>query len=140
MAPKPTDQSCSNSIFRVLLQLSPASPFHFRPNLNIKVTLMLRIVHVRNKKRSEWQTRNFTHKINCFCCYIIKSAEEAAKKVLLSVIWNLMLIEIHFFQIRISDSKREKVCAVCPYLLFSIHWVTLSRFGLNFSYFSQNSP
>ena len=36
VAPKPTDQSCSNSIFRVLLQLSPDSPFHFRPSLNIK--------------------------------------------------------------------------------------------------------
>ena len=53
-----------------------------------------------------------------FCCYVIKSAEEAANRVLLSVIWNLMLIEIHLFQIMISDSKREKVCAVCPYLLF----------------------
>ena len=29
-----------------------------------------------------------------------------------------MLIEINVSQIRISDSKREKVCAVCPYLLF----------------------
>ena len=29
VAPKPTDQSCSNSIFRVLLQLSSASPFDF---------------------------------------------------------------------------------------------------------------
>ena len=29
-----------------------------------------------------------------------------------------MLIEIHLSQIRIPDSKREKVCAVCPYLLF----------------------
>ena len=36
IAPKPTDQSCSNSIFRVLLQLSSASPFHFLPSLNIK--------------------------------------------------------------------------------------------------------
>ena len=36
VAPKPTDQSCPNSIFRVLLQLSPASPFHFRPSLNVK--------------------------------------------------------------------------------------------------------
>ena len=56
--------------------------------------------------------------INCFCCYVIKSGRNTAKKVLLSVIWNLMLIEIHLSQIRISDSKREKVCAVCPYLLF----------------------
>ena len=56
--------------------------------------------------------------ISCFCCYVIKSAGETAKKVLLTVIWNLMLIEIHLSQIRIPDSKREKVCAVYPYLLF----------------------
>ena len=53
VAPKPTEQSCSNSIFRVVLQLSPARPFHFRPILNIKDTLMLRVVHIRNKKRSD---------------------------------------------------------------------------------------
>ena len=56
--------------------------------------------------------------INCFCCYVIKSAGETAKEVLLSIIWNLMLIELYLSKIRISDSKREKVCAVCPYLLF----------------------
>ena len=53
LAPKPTDQSCSNSIFRALLQLSPDDPFHFRPTLDIKYTLMLRVVHIRNKKRNE---------------------------------------------------------------------------------------
>ena len=56
VAPKPTDQCFSNSIFRVLLQLSPVSPFHFRPSFNIKGTLMLRVVHIRNKKRTDWQT------------------------------------------------------------------------------------
>ena len=49
----------------------------------------------------------------CVFCYVIKSAGETAKKVLLSVIWNLMLIEIHLSQIRILDIKREEVCAVC---------------------------
>ena len=53
VAHKPTDQCCSNSIFRVLLQLSPASPFHFWATLNIKGTLMLKIVPIRNKKRNE---------------------------------------------------------------------------------------
>ena len=53
VVPKPADQSCSNSIFRVLLQLSPASPFDFQPSLNIKDTLMLRVVHIRNKKRND---------------------------------------------------------------------------------------
>ena len=49
VVPKPTDQPCSNSIFRVLLQLSPASPFYFRPSLNIKGSLMLRVVQIRNE-------------------------------------------------------------------------------------------
>ena len=44
---------------------------------------------------------------------------ETAKKVLLSVIWNILLIEINLSQIRILDIKREKVCAVFPYLLFN---------------------
>ena len=52
VAPKVNDQTFSNSIFRILLQLSPARHFHFRPTLNIKGTLMLRVVHTRNKKRS----------------------------------------------------------------------------------------
>ena len=120
IAPKLTEQSYSNSIFREFLQLSTASPFHFRPTLNIKATLMSRVVHIRNKKRTDWQTWNFTNMINCFCCYVIKSAEEIAKKVLLSIFWNLLLIEINLSQIRITDSKREKVCVVCPYLLFYI--------------------
>ena len=60
----------------------------------------------------------FYKMINCFCSYIIKPAGETTKKVLLSVIRNLILIEIHLSQIRISDSKREKVYAVCPYILF----------------------
>ena len=53
VGPKPTDQSCSNSIFRVLLQLSPVNPFHFGPSLNIKGTLTLRVVHIRNKKGTD---------------------------------------------------------------------------------------
>ena len=53
--------------------------------------------------------------------YVIKSAGEIAKEVLLSVIWNLMLIEINLFQIRILDIKREKVRAVCPYNLFVVY-------------------
>ena len=92
VAPKPIDQSCSNSIFKVVLRLSPASPFHFWHTLNIRGTLMLRVVHIRNKKRNE-KTWNFTN-IICFCCYVIELAGETAKKVLLTVIWNLLLIEI----------------------------------------------
>ena len=50
VAPKPIDQSCSNSIFRVLLQLSRARPFHFQPTLNIKDTLMLMVVHIKKQE------------------------------------------------------------------------------------------
>ena len=110
LAPKPTDQSHSNSIFsifRVLLQVSLTIPFHFRPTLNVKDS--------SHKKQETW---NFTKMINCFCCYVIKSARETTKKVLLSVIWNLLLIKINLSQIRTLEIKREKVCAVCPYLLF----------------------
>ena len=119
VAHKPTDQSCSNSIFKVPLQLSPAS--HFRPTLNIMGTLILRVVNI-NKKRTERQTWNFTNMVNCFCCYVIKSAGESTKKVLLTVIWNLLLIERNLSQISISDNKREKVCAVCSYLLLWIEY------------------
>ena len=74
-------------------------------------------------KLTNWMTIfwNFTYNIHCFCCYVIKSAGETAKKVLLSV--NLMLIEIHLYQIRIFDSKREKVCAVSPYLLLMNNFI-----------------
>ena len=98
VATKSTDQSCSNSIFSVLLQLPPANPFHFRPSLNIKGTLMLdlRVIHIRKKERIDWQTWNFTNMINCFCRYVIKSAGEIAEKVLLSIIWNLLLIEMKY--------------------------------------------
>ena len=53
VAPKPTDQSCSSSIFRLHLQLSPTHPFHFRPTLNIKDAWTLRVVHMINKKQSD---------------------------------------------------------------------------------------
>ena len=59
--------------------------------------------------------------INYFCCYVIKLAGEIAKKIL-SIFWNLLLMEINLSQITISDCKREKVCAVCPYLLFIWCW------------------
>ena len=83
VAPKPTHQYCSNSIFRVLLQLSPASPFYFRPSHNIKGSLMLRVVPLRNKKRTDYRHVILQTLSNCFCCYVIKPAGEIAKKVLL---------------------------------------------------------
>ena len=66
----PTDQSCSNSIFMVLLQLSPTHPFHFGPSLNIKGTLMLRVVHNKNQE-TEWKTWNFKNMINYFVAMLL---------------------------------------------------------------------
>ena len=40
---------------------------------------------------------------------------------MLSVIWKPLLIEINLSQIRTLSIKLEKVCAVCPYLLFFLH-------------------
>ena len=40
LAAKPTHSSCSNSILRVPLQISPARFFIFRPTLKIKGTLL----------------------------------------------------------------------------------------------------
>ena len=37
---------------------------------------------------------------------------------------------LHLSQIRISDSKREKVCAVCPYLLLDLR---LNKFQFELS-------
>ena len=66
--------------------------------------------------------------INCFCCYVIKSAGEVANKVLLSVVLNSLLIEINVSQIRALDIKCEKVCAVCPYLLLDYVFTTTFHF------------
>ena len=63
-----------------------------------------------HKKQKNGVTNNF------FFC-VIKSAGETAKKVLLSAIWNLLLIEMNLSQISTLDIKREKVCTICPYLL-----------------------
>ena len=52
-----------------------------------------------------------------FRCYVIKLAGEIAKNVLLSVIGNALRIKINLSQIMTFNIKREKVCAVCPYLL-----------------------
>ena len=40
LATKPTDLSCSNSILRVPLQISPARFFLFRPTIKIKGSLL----------------------------------------------------------------------------------------------------
>ena len=44
--------------------------------------------------------------------------QQIAKNVLLTVIGNPLCIKINLFQIMTLSIKREKVCAVCPYLLF----------------------
>ena len=80
--------------------------------------LKLRVVYLKNKQTNSVTNMEFyQHAQYCFCCYVIKSAGEAANNVLLSVVWNPLLIEINLSQIMTLDIKREKVCAVCPYLL-----------------------
>ena len=117
VAPKANDQSSSISIFRAL-------PFHFRPTLNIKGSLMLREVHIRKKKRSNKHGILQTWSI---VSVAMLPAVETAVKVLLSVVINPLLIEINFSQIRTLDIKREKVCEVCPYLLLLLcNYVSLS--------------
>ena len=96
------------------LRVGLLQPFLFILDL----PLILRVVHNKNQETTWVKTWNFTNVINCFCCYVINLAGETAKNVLLPIIWNLLLIEISLSEIRISYSKREKVCAVCPYLSF----------------------
>ena len=48
---------------------------------------------------------------------MLLNQQEASNKVLLSFVWNPLLIEINLSQIMTLDINREKVCAVCPYLL-----------------------
>ena len=103
-----------------ILYLRPSFDY-LQPVLFIfDLPLKLSVAHIRNKKGIEWQTWNFTNMINCFCCYVIKSAQETAKKVFLSLPSHLKstAYKINLFQIRILDIKREKVCAVWPYILF----------------------
>ena len=119
IATKPTDQYCSISIFKVPKYLQPVFFFIF------ELPLKLRVVYIRNNKRTEWQTWNLTNMTNCFCRYVISSSGETAEKVLLLIIWNPLLIEINFSQIRTMIIKHEKVCAVCPYLLFYCVFYTI---------------
>ena len=87
---------------------------YLQPSLFIfDLPLILSYLNVKGsshkKPEMEWQTWNFTSVINWFCCYIIKTAEETAKEVLLSVIWNNRLYK--------NDSKRYG-------LTFRIHFCT----------------
>ena len=124
---KSTDWSCSNSILRVPLPISPARFFFF-----FDLPLKLRVVYLRNKQTDSVTNMEFyKHVQYCFSCYVIKSAGEAANKVLLFVIWNPLLIEINISQIRTLDIKREKVCTVCPYLLFIFLFWCFNRWYLH---------
>ena len=71
---------------------------------------------IPENKQTNWETNMefYKHDQYCFCSYVIKSTGETANKVLLSVIWITLLIEINLSQIRTLDIKREEVCAVYP--------------------------
>ena len=116
---------------KVPLQIFPAR-FSF-----FDLPLKLRVVYLRNKQTNSVTNMAFyKHVQYSFCCYVIKSAGKAANKVLLSVVWNPLLIEINLSQIRALDIKREKVCAVCPVPFIQIHitinwiyfkWIRVSK-------------
>ena len=74
-----TDQSYSNFMFTVLLQLSPACSFHFRPTLNIKGTLMLRVVYIRDKKWCDKHDQLFP-----LLCYQISRRDRQESIVVIS--------------------------------------------------------
>ena len=95
---KTTDQSCSNSLSCKYLQ-----PTFFIFNLPLK----LRVVYTRNKQINWVTTWNITNMINIVS--VFKSEGETAKKVLLSVIWNRLLIEKNLSWIRTLNIKRKKV-------------------------------
>ena len=76
----------------------------------------------------------YKHVQYCFYCYVIKLAGEVANKVLLYVVGNPLLIEINLSQIRTLDIKREKVCAVCPYLLFyCMMYISFALYHFNYN-------
>ena len=60
--------------------------FCFRPTLNITGNLMLRVVHIRNKKRSNKHGILQTRSIISVAMLLNQQEGEIAKKVLLSVI------------------------------------------------------
>ena len=59
--------------------------------------------------------------INCFCYYVIKSAGETTNESYVISHLKYIAYRKNISQIRISDSKREEVCAVRPYLLFTVN-------------------
>ena len=85
-----------------------------------KLIQMLSSNNQRNKL-TNWVTMfwNFTYKIHCFCCLYYWISKQTAKNVLLSAIGNPLRIKINLSQIMTFSIKREKVCVVCPYLLFN---------------------
>ena len=73
----------------------------------------------QRNKLTNWVTVfwNFTYNIHCFFCYGIESADRQP------VIRNPLRIKIDLSQIMTFSIKREKVCAVCPYLLLIVVYV-----------------
>ena len=63
--PKPTDQSSSNSIFRVLLQLSPF-PFSI-----LDLSLIVGVVHIRKNQIFRFSQKMATTILITFCGFIV---------------------------------------------------------------------
>ena len=61
-----------------------------------------------------------------FCCYVIKSAGEIAKQVLLSIISNLLLIKINLSQIRTVNARKYVLCARTFHSYLYLVWKLLN--------------
>ena len=72
VATKPTDQSCSNSLSRVSLQISLAHVFNFQPTLKIKGSF-------HKEQAYELNDKHGVYKHDCFCCDVIQSAGDRQK-------------------------------------------------------------
>ena len=112
VAPKPADQSCPNSVSKVPFQVTPARSF-----FTFHLPLKLRVVHIRNKKRSNKHGILQTWSI-VSVAMLLNHQERSPRKYCYQSSEIYCFLEINLSQIRISDSKREKVCAACPYFLF----------------------
>ena len=66
--------------------------------------------------------------INCLCCYVIKSAGEIAKRVLLSIFWNVLLIEKSLkLGYRTVNARKYVRCASTFYFLNVIRMLVNKR-------------
>ena len=109
---------------------------HFRPTLSIKGTLMLRIVHIRNKKQSNKHGILQTWSI-VFIAMLLNQQERSPRKYCyhLSVIWKLLLMKIISLKLGyLTVNTRNYVrCARSFYLfIFLVYFILDDNFWEKF--------